>query len=670
MISLIKFGNFIFNASNGISVNSIEEKNAPDRAIALAQPARGRGVTVLSLTEKAKVITVRGTISSDGDATYQSDIRDFVTALMAEGDLQMTTTDGIYLYEDCILMNPTSIIPQDEHYNIDYVPFSIQFLAPKGIAVSATLTEAAFSDISTSPYSNSVSLLGTLAPEPIITMTLDSTGGVAITNITFLNQDTNESISLATQYQSNDVVQIDTKEKTVKYNTRDKRFSGLIPLFNLDTNQFKIDVEGSNNVAISQETSNSERSVYGATYLSQQINPDAAISMPQIDLLVKKFTPASTTAKVLVVGGGGGGGGGGVSGAENAGAGGGAGGYKYEAAYTLAVASYPVTVGTGGARGTTPSSSGSNGSNSVFDTLTSIGGGGGGKYNDVGLGGGSGGGGGGDGGAGGAGTAGQGYAGGSGNSGQGSGGGGGGSAGAGNSNYGGMPNGGAGTSNSISGAAVTYAEGGEGSDRTVVRAEKSTIGSGGRGSQGNGDNSTAGNTGRVIIRYTTGVLVATGGTITTDGADTIHTFTSSGTFEVTSAGASITDMQVRVETDNAGVPSGTIVTGGSATVSAASVSSSSYSVVPVTFSSVSLADGTDYHIVIRQSGGDVSNYYSVKLNTAGGYSQGNVETSTNSGSTWSEQSGEDLWMRLYTAFPTGFNLDVTIGYYVSHYSVA
>lgn len=38
----------------------------------------------------------------------------------------------------------------------------------------------------------------------------------------------------------------------------------------------------------------------------------------------------------------------------------------------------------------------------------------------------------------------------------------------------------------------------------------------------------------VIIRYHTADLTATGGTITTDGADTIHTFTASGTFEVTS----------------------------------------------------------------------------------------------------------------------------------------
>ena len=43
----------------------------------------------------------------------------------------------------------------------------------------------------------------------------------------------------------------------------------------------------------------------------------------------------------------------------------------------------------------------------------------------------------------------------------------------------------------------------------------------------------AGGSGKVIVRYETALLTATGGTITTDGAYTVHSFTSSGTFEVT-----------------------------------------------------------------------------------------------------------------------------------------
>ena len=87
---------------------------------------------------------------------------------------------------------------------------------------------------------------------------------------------------------------------------------------------------------------------------------------------------------------------------------------------------------------------------------------------------------------------------------------------------------GIGVVSSISGAAVTYAKGGP--VGTPVNTE---LGSGGLGDNGvNGV--SAGIVGIVIVRYLTGTMTATGGTITTSGLYTIHTFTSSGTFTVTS----------------------------------------------------------------------------------------------------------------------------------------
>lgn len=98
------------------------------------------------------------------------------------------------------------------------------------------------------------------------------------------------------------------------------------------------------------------------------------------------FTPGcAENIKVLVVAGGGGGGTGG----------GGAGGLIYNAAFPVAVASYGVTVGSGGngGIGSPTYSAGMNGGNSVFSTLTAIGGGGGAFLCSNGLAGGSGGGG-------------------------------------------------------------------------------------------------------------------------------------------------------------------------------------------------------------------------------------------------------------------------------------
>jgi hypothetical protein len=93
----------------------------------------------------------------------------------------------------------------------------------------------------------------------------------------------------------------------------------------------------------------------------------------------------SNSVDYLVVAGGGGGGSSIV--ASSGGGGGGAGGFRQNypspatAGLSVTATAYPITVGSGGAGGTTPSglnAKGISGSNSIFSTITSTGGGGGG----------------------------------------------------------------------------------------------------------------------------------------------------------------------------------------------------------------------------------------------------------------------------------------------------
>lgn len=232
---------------------------------------------------------------------------------------------------------------------------------------------------------------------------------------------------------------------------------------------------------------------------------------------------ASYSATYLVAGGGGGGGGypGGYAGGA-----GGAGGYLTGTNLFTPGALYTVTVGAGG---TCPGASQTNGSNGASSSLgaiaTSLGGGGGGGGNSGGYGlagynGGSGGGGGGGtsgGGNKGLGTAGQGYDGGNGGSG-GYGGGGGGATGTGGNVTGGAyGTAGPGANSTISGSTVKYCNGG--SDVTTAPANS------GNGAPISGN----GGSGVVIISYS-GAQRAIGGTVTSAGGYTIHTFTSSGTY--------------------------------------------------------------------------------------------------------------------------------------------
>ncbi|HZT77586.1 MAG TPA: IPT/TIG domain-containing protein [Vicinamibacterales bacterium] len=256
------------------------------------------------------------------------------------------------------------------------------------------------------------------------------------------------------------------------------------------------------------------------------------------------------TVSYLIVGAGGGAGKGGAGATRGAG-GGGAGDLLTGSDTITAVGLYPVVVGTGGAATTSTSGTGTTGGSSSWNGHTAAGGGGGGSGSGgAPTTGGSGGGSGDDNGSAQSGATGAGtnvHAGGSATPGGssssgGSGGGGGGSSAAGaNGAASGTtrPAGGAGTASSISGASVTYAAGGAGGSYngdTAGADGTDGLGNGGNGGDGQGLGSGRsggrGGNGVVILSYPTGALTASGGTITQSGGNTIHTFTSSGTFIV------------------------------------------------------------------------------------------------------------------------------------------
>jgi hypothetical protein len=274
----------------------------------------------------------------------------------------------------------------------------------------------------------------------------------------------------------------------------------------------------------------------------------------------QSIDPLSYIADFLVIAGGGGGSAGG------AGAGGyrnsystetsGGGGSSESSLLFLSGTVYTITVGAGGTAGNSGGSSTNNtagGDSSIsgtgITTITSSGGGKGSQYDTVGGNGGSGGGGGGQTGGGGNGTANQGFNG--GNSANGAGGGGGGASAVGGNavtlQAGGS--GGNGLASSITGSSVTRAGGGGGRNTSGYTNSGGTGGGGAGtagGTAGSGTTNTgsggggaeggtcgAGGSGVVILRMLTSAYSGTttgSPTVTTDGSDTILTYTGSGSY--------------------------------------------------------------------------------------------------------------------------------------------
>jgi hypothetical protein len=296
--------------------------------------------------------------------------------------------------------------------------------------------------------------------------------------------------------------------------------------------------------------------------MSDAATPSRLWSVTPADTVTMTDTPGVGILFVdaLLVAGGGGGAGATTSIPPG---GGGGGGVLFSAANGITPGSYSIVVGAAGVGGAVNTGSGSTpGGNSTAFGLTAQGGGVG-SFNGA-VGGNGGCGGGGSGGAtvaGGTGVAGQGFAGGTSDAGNSFATGGGGGAGAvgvsGSFRVSGA--GGAGKSSSISGAAVLYGGGGGGGGNNPTPITPGAGGSGGGGAGGGASAPTAGanglgggggggsmspitagangGSGVVVLSYPTGSMFASGGTKTTSGGNTIHTFTSNGTF-IASAGVS------------------------------------------------------------------------------------------------------------------------------------
>jgi len=613
MISSITFGNFPLTSSNGVSVNVIREKSAAERAVGILRPARDRGVEVISLTPQGKIIEINGTLSGTANsiATYQLRVRDFAAIFQQEADLTLVGTDGVFKYEDCICLNPQSIFRTEDHFNIDFIPFTLTILAPTGRAISTTLTENSFLNITDSPFSNEIEVGGSLRPDPQITLTLDSTGGVAVTQLGFLNKSTNESLSIATNYKSNDVIFIDGKTKIVTYNSRQKHFAGVIPRLILGTNQFRATVETGSSVHQSQTGSDTARSVYAANHLSQQIVPDGNITVPQIDLLIKRVIGSVVNLAS----------------------------YDDFEDNTKDTDKWTYTESTGTVQETgevmrmnyiddgTQDMRADTDGKTDGDPIVGA------KF--------------------------------------------------------GIQN-----SGTTSGDNDVWCEITDGTNyiRAVLLTDVSQFQFEWAGTYGTGTKRINANGGTVEIREDGSniLLILNGSTEQTLSGVSIaanshlncrarhNSGSTSGTrfmtvdnveFYTVSSQTSNTDLELEIQTDSGGDPSGTAVASATAVVKQSDVTED-YAIIPVTFTTPpSLSSGVTYHILLKQTGGDVTNHYLIKSNTAGAYTAGEVSISSDSGASWADQT-EDLWFKLYDSFPSGFNLDVQYDYFITHHSVA
>lgn len=225
------------DSANTILSRDILFKHLPIKEIFLQQDSIRNGFSISDVRYSQKIITVRGWLISDTQAHLRT-LRDaFMTALSSDKeDLDIDYGSGTIRFEASV----QNVTCDEEFWQITQIPFEISFLAqPFGTATSTTTIDLnSGGNITTTPFSEGITISGSYNPKPVITITV--VAETDMTAIKFENTTTQDWIQVARSFADAEVLTIDCDAETVQVGSTNVDFTGVLPSFNPSSNTIKI----------------------------------------------------------------------------------------------------------------------------------------------------------------------------------------------------------------------------------------------------------------------------------------------------------------------------------------------------------------------------------------------------------------------------------------------
>lgn len=218
----------------------MKHESAPERFLDMADLSREDGMILISERYGIKTIPLQGVLVGTSVSDLETKINTFKELFSrVSKNLDIDWAGGTLRYvANCL----THHFDRD-HFNLMFVPWTAEFVVVGGVGEDTTETTLEDSSFTASSKIGAWTFAGSSRPKPRITVKC----GVAATDpkgLSIKNTDTGERIIITriTGFGANKDFEADCRLKTTKYDSIERGFYGVFPLFQVGANNYEIKI--------------------------------------------------------------------------------------------------------------------------------------------------------------------------------------------------------------------------------------------------------------------------------------------------------------------------------------------------------------------------------------------------------------------------------------------
>ena len=221
----VSLNNYNLDLTNNMVVQKLEHDSMPIHDFTIQELARRDKAMIVSSQYTPKKITIEGQIKGDNIDDLEANIDTFKRSIAGTSiTLAIDYASGTRNYT--VALNSFTI--SRESFHINYVPFTLELTATDPMGYGTSYTKS-WDGVTTSEYDCTFTANGTIYPEPIITVTINTETNMGLLKIK--NNTTGDEIQLSMDFSASDEIILSMITNSITVNGTAVDFIGKIPEF-------------------------------------------------------------------------------------------------------------------------------------------------------------------------------------------------------------------------------------------------------------------------------------------------------------------------------------------------------------------------------------------------------------------------------------------------------